>query len=151
MRFDKKRREFYAELNDVINETSLTETDLRDKFGDDYEKVIERDISQIVNRFLRYFYTGKNQTAHQLMVLYLLLTDEDKQEGFKRAILEQVKAAYYSGMDLNQYQEEQKENIPHSVYHELVNADLYRPGEIHLHKDSLEKLKTQVDALIAGL
>jgi hypothetical protein len=151
MKLNKERREFYLELNDILNETSLTETDLRDKFGSDFEKVIERDISGIVNRFLHYAYKGKNQKAHRLMLLYILLTEPEAREGLKKAFIEQTKAAYYSGMDLNAYQEEQKESIPHPVYHELVNGDLFRPGEIHLNKDFKERLESKINDLITGL
>jgi hypothetical protein len=148
MKLNKERREFYLELNDILNDTSLTETDLRDKFGTEFEKVIERDISGIVNRFIHYAYTGKNQKAHRLMLLYILLTEPEAREGFKKAIIEQTKAAYYSGMDLNAYQEEQKESIPHPVYYELVNADLFRPGEVDFNKDFITKIENKVAELI---
>lgn len=150
MKLNKQTREFYLEIDDIVNGTSLTEADLSEKFGEAYQQVIERDISRYINRYLFTIYTGKNQKANELMLQYRLLTDPRAREGLKRAMIEHAQGAFYSGMDLNLYHEELKHSTPTSVVLELNKAELYSPGEINIFGPAVVKLREKVDQLIGA-
>lgn len=103
MYFRAKTQELYITLDDVLNETSFTSKDIQDKLGENFEDVIERDLSRDVYRYLHGQYRGFDNKEHVRILNALIFNNGNYQEALKWAMVEHVKGAIYSGMDLNSY------------------------------------------------
>lgn len=150
MKLNKKTGLFFITATDVVNHSSLIETDLSDKFGEEFTNVVERDLSGMVNRYLLNAYRGPEKEVHGLMIRYLLLTNPKYREGLKEAMVEHTKAAYYSGLDLYAYHEnlEKRNYIPEEVKTALHNHEIWRPEAPRFTKQNAENLRNKVDELV---
>lgn len=124
MYFKAKTQELYITLDDVLNETSLTSKDIQDKLGANFEDVIERELSRGVYRYLHAQYRGFDNKEHVRILNALIFNNGNYQEALKLAMVEYVKGAVYSGMDLNAYSHDTLKDLPDNVMWELKNGGL---------------------------
>lgn len=138
MVFRAKTQELYITLDDVLNETSFSSKDLQDKLGDRFEDVIERELSRGVYRFLHAQYRGFDNKEHVRILNALIFNNGNYQEALKLAMVEYVKGAVYSGMDLNAYSHDTLKSLPDNVMWELKNGGLLDlTGDIEISDDTL--------------
>lgn len=137
MQLDTRRNQFYLTIDDVIQNTTFTSEDV-------YEQNIDlKEISESTYRVMHNFYKGPNPQKHATILRDMIVDNEDKQRGLLFAMLEFLRGALVSGMDLNAYiatvvynqqtggsSHTEKTNAPHTVREELRMAGLYFPGEI---------------------
>lgn len=155
MYFNSKTHELYITLDDVINQTSLTSKDIQDKLGDNFEKVIERDLSRDVYRYLYSLYRGFDAASHIRTLNALVFNNRSYQKALQLAMVEHVKGAVYSGMDLNSYGTDitvtpsgkvinTQKDMTDNVLIELKNGGLYDLASNHYIDD---KLLEEIEAL----
>lgn len=142
MVFRAKTQELYITLDDVLNETSFSSKDLQDKLGDRFEDVIERELSRGVYRFLHAQYRGFDNKEHVRILNALIFNNGNYQEALKLAMVEYVKGAVYSGMDLNAYSHDTLKSLPDNVMWELKNGGLLDlTGDIEISDDTLFQIE----------
>jgi len=137
MQFDSRRQQFYLTVDDVIQHTQFTSEDLVQ------ENIDLREISQGTYRVMHSFYKGHNPKKHTDILNEMIVNDPEKQQGLLNAMLEFLRGALVSGMDLNAYiatvvynevsgasSHTEKTNAPHTVREELRIGGLYYPGEL---------------------
>lgn len=142
MVFRAKTQELFITLDDVLNETSFSSKDLQDKLGDRFEDVIERELSRGVYRFLHAQYRGFDNKEHVRILNALIFNNGNYQEALKLAMVEYVKGAVYSGMDLNAYSHDTLKSLPDNVMWELKNGGLLDlTGDIEISDDTLFQIE----------
>jgi hypothetical protein len=124
MKFNHKTQETYITIDDVINESSFTSKDIQDKLGEQFDRVVERDLSRNVYRYLHGLRRGFDNARHTRILNALIFNNRKYQRAIKLAMVEMVKGAMYSGMDLNAYSAEILKTMPDTVLHELKNGGL---------------------------
>ena len=142
MYFRAKTQELYITLDDVLNETSFTSKDIQDKLGENFEDVIERELSRGVYRYLHAQYRGFDNKEHTRILNALIFNNGNYQEALKLAMVEFVKGAVYSGMDLNAYSHDTLKTMPDNVMWELKNGGLLDlSGELIIDDETLENIE----------
>ena len=149
MKYSTERKQLYCTVSDVVSETSITSSDLRDKFGNNFEDVIQKDLSRQVNRYIYQMHKGFDVRNHKRVLDALIWNDPDLQQGIKNAIIEHVKGAYYAGMDLNVYSGatgmEKQQVLPDSVLEELrIGGILELAGRYEISDEVLEELEARI-------
>lgn len=137
MQFDSRRQQFFLTVDDVIQNTQFTSEDLVQNDID------LQEISQGTYRVMHSFYKGHNPKKHADILNEMIINDPEKQNGLLNAMLEFLRGALVSGMDLNAYiasvvydqntgmsQHLKKTNSPFTVRQELRMGGLYYPGEL---------------------
>ncbi len=137
MQFDSRRQQFYLTVDDVIQNTQFTSEDLVQN------NIDLNEISQGTYRVMHSFYKGANPQKHADILKDMIVDDPDKQQALLNAMLEFLRGALVSGMDLNAYiasvvydqntgmnQQLKKTNSPYTVRQELRIGGLYYPGEL---------------------
>jgi hypothetical protein len=142
MKFNHKTQETYITIDDVINESSFTSKDIQDKLGEQFDRVVERDLSRNVYRYLNGLRRGFDNARHTRILNALIFNNRKYQRAMKLAMVEMVKGAMYSGMDLNAYSAEVLKAIPDTVLHELKNGGLIDlVGTLHIDDELLDDIE----------
>lgn len=151
MYFRAKNKELYITLDDILNETSFTSKDLQDKLGANFEDVISRDLSRAVYRYLHGLHRGFDHHEHTRVLNALIFNNSSYQYALKLAMVEMVKGAMYSGMDLNAYSADvdptptgtaSRKSLPDSVMFELKNGGLLDlAGDITITDETLAEIE----------
>ena len=142
MKFNHKTNETYITIDDVINETSFTSKDIQDKLGEQFDRVVERDLSRAVYRYLHGLRRGFDNDRQTRILNALIFNNRTYQRGLKLAMVELVKGAMYTGMDLNAYSAEMLKALPDTVMHELKNAGLTDlVGHLNIADELLEEIE----------
>ena len=134
IKFDMDEQEYYINTNCVLNYTAYSSDDLGAK---GITKQVLRDISHSVYTLI---YAQRRKEGKYIHKKYMRkkIYDNEQEEvtQLRRAMIEAVKGAVESGMDLNAYIDEPKDTFPSTMYDELRQADLL---------DSSNKLDYQLD------
>jgi hypothetical protein len=142
MVFNAKTQELFITIDDVLNETSLSSKDVQDKLGEQFERVIERELSRDVYRYLHGVYRGFDNKEHTRILNALIFNNGNYQEGLKWAMIEHVKGAVYSGLDLNKYSAESMKALPDTVMWELKNGGLMDlTGNLEIDPELLNEIE----------
>jgi len=142
MVFNAKTQELFITIDDVLNETSLSSKDVQDKLGEAFERVIERELSRDVYRYLHGLYRGFDNKEHTRILNALIFNNGNYQEGLKWAMIEHVKGAVYSGLDLNKYSAESLKALPDTVMWELKNGGLMDlTGNLEIDPELLNEIE----------
>jgi len=142
MKFNHKTNETYITIDDVINETSFTSKDIQDKLGEQFDRVVERDLSRAVYRYLHGLRRGFDNDRQTRILNALIFNNRTYQRGLKLAMVELVKGAMYTGMDLNAYSAEMLKALPDTVMHELKNSGLTDlVGHLNIADELLEEIE----------
>lgn len=137
MELNQERKQFYLTMDDVVQNTNIESDEI-------YQLKIDlREISEATYRVIHNFYKGHNPNKHADILRDMIIEDPDKQRGLLHAMLEFLRGAVISGMDLNAYiatvvynqqtggsVHTEKTNAPHTVREEIRMGGLYYPGEL---------------------
>jgi len=137
MELNTTRNQFYLTMDDVTQNTAY-ESDVI------YQQKIDlREISEATYRVMHNFYKGPNPAKHATVLKQMVVDNPQLQQGLLHAMLEFLRGAVVSGMDLNAYiatvvynqqtggsTHTEKTNAPHTVREELRMGGLYFPGEL---------------------
>lgn len=94
--------QYWFDKDDIINNSEITETDLTDLYGEQLERSIElanRRVYQILYSASPNVHRERNIPA----INYMIQQDTDLQDVMQEAVIEYVRGALYSGMDLREY------------------------------------------------
>lgn len=97
-----ENNEYYIEKDDVLNNSEFTEIDLTQTYGANLEYHL-RNASSKVYSIMYSAFGGRDKTRQYRALRYMINNDEIKQRGIREAIIEYIRGALYSGMDLNAY------------------------------------------------
>lgn len=122
-------QEYYIVNEAVINKTTYTSDDLGLAFGEKVNanlKIISHNVYRLIYDKRR----GKGKYAHKKYMRKKIYDNSyEEVTALLNAMLEAVKGAIESGMDLNAYVNEPGETFPQTVYAELRQAELLDPTE----------------------
>lgn len=129
---DATTNEYYIDVKDVLDNTMYSEDELGRIFGDNLKKAMKL-ISRTVYQLIYSVYRGANPYKHkQFMQTKIENNTMDEQLHLKLAVVEMVKGAMQSGMDLNAYLDDAKTIYPYTVKRELNAAGLLNRSEKYL-------------------
>jgi len=111
---------YYLEVGDVVDNSFYSESDLGRVFNDNVAKTIKL-LSRDIYALMYSYYKGVYMNEHKEFIQNRI---ELEKEQFKRAVIEHIKGAIESGMDLNAYIDQPKERYPRTVYTELRIGNL---------------------------
>lgn len=122
-KYDYDRHEYYLTIEGALDNVTYTEVELTQvlKTGD-----LSKTLKLASRRLYRGIYS-KNYNR-QVMQYKIYLNVNNERESLLEAIVEYIKGAYESGMDLNTYMGEGND-LPQSVY-ELIGQNLLYQGQI---------------------
>lgn len=130
MEFDAKRNQFYLTMSDVVSNTQFNSNEIAE------QNIDLKEISQATYRVMHSVYRGKNYQKQAKVLQDMIIEDPALQDGLMFAMLEFLRGAMVSGMDLNAYianeltQGTERHNAPKTVKEELKINGLYFPGEL---------------------
>lgn len=123
MTLNSVTNEYYIDVDDVLAETTYSSDELGRVFG-----VIDKELkllSRAIYRLIYDWYPGLNKSDHITYMQEKIVANANNEQRFlKYAMIEMVKGAIESGMDLNAYLNEPKDTYPPTVYSELRSARL---------------------------
>ena len=116
-------QEYYITMDAVTNYTTYNSDELSLVFGD-----VNKAIKVISHSVYRLIYNWRKGNGRQDHIKYMRKKIYENKNGevtaLMLAMIEAVKGAIESGMDLNAYINEPKDNIPYTVKEELKLAEL---------------------------
>ena len=129
-------QEYYIKLNAVLKYTSYSSEELSLIFKD-----VNKDLKIISHSVYRLMYDmrrGINKYNHKKYIRKKIYDNaEEEVTVLILAMIEAVKGAIESGMDLNAYINDPKETFPKTVYQELRQAELLNTAD-KLDNDDLD-------------
>src|SRR6056297_1632698 len=122
IKYDMTLQEYYINSDCVINYLPYTQDELGNLGLND--KTIKL-ISHSVYRLIYNYRKGSGKLAHKkYMRLKIYNNSNEEVQVLMMAMLEAVRGAIESGMDLNAYINEPKDVLPHTVIEELKSVEL---------------------------
>ena len=94
--------EYQITKDEVINNSEFLESDLTDVYGEAIDFYLKNASSKVYSIMYSAF-RGIDKERQYAALRYILNNDEDKIAGLRDAIIEYIRGAMYSGMDLNLY------------------------------------------------
>lgn len=128
----KANGEYSIELDDVLNNSEFSETDLTDIFGENLAYNLNL-MSSRTYRVMYSAYNGWEQEQQKKELQYIINNDEDKQQVMLEAIVEYIRGAMYSGLDMQVYLG--NKGYSHEVKDILYTGGLWIIGEIMANDD----------------
>lgn len=122
MELDTNTNEYYIIMDDVTNNTMFSSNDMGSRGIDDKAlKILSHSIYRLIYRH----YKGAFIEDHRTFMQTILSNNANNERYYlMNAMLEMVKGAVQSGMDLNAYLNEPSDIYPPTVYEELRNGHL---------------------------
>jgi len=121
--------------DEVIDNSEFTEADLTEVYGEAIEFYLINASKKTYN-ILYSAYRGVNKGRQRLALQYIINNDSDKQVTIREAIIEYIRGAMYSGMDLKEYLDV-KPNFSHSVIDILKQDDLWIVAEYYYQDEDI--------------
>jgi hypothetical protein len=119
--------EYVIELDDILNNSEITEDEVIATFGEEYKSELAR-LSRKVYRAIDLGYKRTDIPNHHLIARQLIIKDTSRQQGFMYAVIEYVRMALINGGDMQEY-ETGVYKIPDVVLDELIRYDCWFPYE----------------------
>ena len=123
IKYDMTLQEYYITVDAITNYTTYNSDKLSLIFND-----VNKDIKMICHSVYRLIYLWRKGNGRQDHIKYMRKKIYDNDNGevtaLMLAMIEAVKGAIESGMDLNAYIDEPKDNLPYTVKEELKLAEL---------------------------
>jgi hypothetical protein len=94
--------EYQITKDEVIDNSEFSETELTDVYGGALDFHL-KDASSKTYSIMYSAFPGINKERQNIAIRYMIGEDEKKQNGLREAIIEYIRGAMYSGMDLNLY------------------------------------------------
>jgi hypothetical protein len=121
--------EYVIELDDILNNSEITEEDIKNTFGDNYKKELER-MTRKIYRAIDLGYNGTDTVDHHKITRQLIINDTNRQKGFMYAVIEYIRMAIINGGDMVEY-ETGIFKLPNVVLHELIRFDCWFPYDFN--------------------
>jgi hypothetical protein len=128
----KDNNEYYIEVNDILNNSEFTEPELTDVFGEKIDEHL-KNISAKTYRVLYSAYSGWNIDQQKLELQEIINGSDTKKQVMLEAIVEYVRGAVYSGLDLQVYLG--KKGYSQEVIDILRQGGLWYVAEIQARDD----------------
>jgi len=123
MGYDMTFEEYYLTIDGVTKYTSYTNDEVKQTLGNTDTAL--KNISHNVYRLIDSKYIGQKRNDHKKYMRKLIYDNANGEvHALMFAMLEAVKGAIESGMDLNAYINNPTDNLPPTTYEELRNAML---------------------------
>lgn len=137
IKYDMALQEYYITMDAITNYTTYNSNDLGLIFND-ADKAI-KIISHSVYRLIYNWRKGMGGRDH-IKYMRKKIYDNEKEEltALMLAMIEAVKGAIESGMDLNAYINEPKETLPYTVREELKLAELLDSSKKPTNTEDIE-------------
>lgn len=137
IKYNMALQEYYITVDAITNYTTYNSNDLGLIFND-ADKAI-KIISHSVYRLIYNWRKGMGGRDH-IKYMRKKIYDNEKEEltALMLAMIEAVKGAIESGMDLNAYINEPKETLPHTVREELKLAELLDSSKKPTNTEDIE-------------
>lgn len=127
IKYNMTLQEYYITLDGVTNNTQYSSDDLNQM------KIDAQTLKTISHSVYRLIYNarwGRGKYAHKKYMRKKIYENaEEEVTALMFAMLEAVKGAVESGMDLNAYTNDPKDTLPYTVTQELKAANLIDPTE----------------------
>lgn len=138
-KYDMSEQEYYIKIDAVLNKTAYTSDDIGLAFGENIEKHLKIISHSVYRLMYNYRKVNRDRYAHKKWLRKKIYDNEyEEVTALINAMIEAVKGAIESGMDLNAYTNEPKETFPSTVYDELRQANLL---------DKTHKVDTNLDII----
>jgi len=115
-------------VDDVLNNSEITQDDLDEVYGEKLEMQLLVASNKVYSIMLG-GYRGWNRDRQLTALNYLITNDENKQNGLRDAIIEYIRGALISGMDLKQYTT-QEQHYSNDVIDILRENDLWYAADL---------------------
>lgn len=128
--------QYIINIDDVLNNSELTETELTEIYGERIDEHLINASNKIYNIMFSaspHFYRKRNADY----IKYVIQNDTDKQNAIRAAIIEYVRGAWYSGMDLRAYENDKEQYSPF-VKDILKENDLWIVSQIQYNDSDIE-------------
>jgi hypothetical protein len=129
-------KEYYVTQDDIINNSEITYDDLYDVFKEQIDKYLKL-MSKRTYRVYHNSYKGLNRQRQIAFMDWWIQQDTNRQEVMREAIIEYVRGALMSGMDMNIYVNE-KTPYTQDVIDILSQGELWFPQTIHYEDSDIE-------------
>jgi hypothetical protein len=129
--------EYVLEVDDLLNYSEIEEPDLKDTFGDKYDLHLAQ-LSRKTYRAMYSAYAGVKKKEQKLGLQYLINSSDESttyQNVIRQAIIEYVRGAIISGLDLAEYENEAL--YPQNVKQELRNGGLWIVAELQYNEEDI--------------
>lgn len=130
-----KNDEYIIEIDDILNNSSIDETDLVEEFGDNYDKALF-ELSRKTYRAIYKSYRGIDREVQAKAIRYMIKNSENLKTGLMYAIIEYVRWALTTGQDIQEYVDG-KFMIPSFLEDELRHNGLWFAGKIQYVESQL--------------
>jgi hypothetical protein len=94
--------EYQITKDEVINNSEFSDSELVEVYGEAIDFYLKNASSKVYSIMYSAF-RGIDKERQYAAIRYILNNDEDKIAGLRDAIIEYIRGAMYSGMDLNLY------------------------------------------------
>jgi hypothetical protein len=122
-------------LDEILNNSEITEVDLTELYDDKLDYHLLNASNKVYN-VLYSAAPGFYRKNNRLAINYLIQNDTDKQAAIREAIIEFIRGALYSGMDLREYTEQTK-HYSDSIMHILKENDLWVVSKIEYQDEDI--------------
>ena len=136
MKWDNIRKQYYVEVPDVVDNSEITETDLKEEYGDNFKKEL-REASKILYQYMDSHYKGAQHEHHALAIRRMIYKSERKQLAFMDAVIEYVRGDLTTSMGQNRFVDG-KPSVSENVETILRAGGLIVPGNISVTWHDLE-------------
>jgi len=120
---------YLIEVDDILNNSELTITDLNDTFGEQLEYWL-KNLSQKTYRVMYSAYRGIHRERQRVWLDWFIQQSISRQEALRDAIIEYVRGSVYSGMDMQDY-------LPsNSIEERKANKGIYPPHVREILKEN---------------
>ena len=126
MGYDYTRHEYFIKKEALVNLLPYEESEI-----DDMLPKVEKHLKRYSQRIYQLIYSKNTGVNRHHLHFRIFKNLHGERQAIQDAILEYVMGAVESGMDLNQYQDKQMNDVPHTAVGYLRNALLFnRPRYI---------------------
>ena len=127
--------EYVLEIDDILNNSEIEENDLSETFGDKYDLHLTQ-LSRKTYRAMYSAYAGVEKTRQNKALRYMINNSDDYKNVLMQAMIEYVRGAIISGIDLKEYEDETL--YPHNVKQELRNGGLWIINKIQYQDEEID-------------
>lgn len=128
--------EYIIEIDDILNNSEIEEVDLTDVFGDNY-KLNLAQLSQKTYRAMYSAYRGVYKEKQKKVLRYMINNSDEYKDVIMQSIIEYIRGAIISGLDLNDYVQDEIKRYPESVKEILRQGGLWVVSEITYREEDL--------------
>ena len=139
MKKETWNQQYYAEKNEIISNSDITEENLLTEFGEEYERTIRHRVFPRLYQHMFDAYKGGRAKHHHTAIKYMIDTSDKKQRYLLEAGIEFIRAIVMTGMDVKDYTADGKPSVPHTVDLILREGGLYITSDISITDYELDQ------------